>query len=549
MNRKTSNRLESLAQAFSQMPRAKKIRFAVLGAVFLGHVFLISFTPQFGAFFAGFKLSDFQVGEPAPRDMYADKDITYIDEEATALRKEAVARLVSPVFIINEELGNRSLQRFTDFSSVFAEARTKSSSAEKIFLELQASQPGVFAFDQIETMLKVGNTLANLNESRLLLETILERGVVALLGEAVGAATDTVEIIRDTDRDTARKVVPADSVVEITRVDEAIRGELVNLGVEEKNHGVIIDIVSAFVEENAFFDGELTEKRRQAAIADVNPVVGKLIRGERIAQSGMPVTEEDMRKLGALAKYSATVSVSRVVGSCFLVLLLYALAIILISHLVSKSELNDSKFLLVLSVSLLYTVLAVLLTRIDSLNIDVPMSVFLPTALFTMILAILVDQRVSVVMGLVLALSLLPLNDMDPFPTLFAFFAGIAGTIVVGGARKRLDLVRATIFLALASAGLMGALSVLKSLGASGILASLGWGFLNGFVCGILNLGLLPFFEHMMNAATHFRLMELSDLNSPIMNRMLTLAPGTYSHTVTVANLAESACRDIGANP
>jgi hypothetical protein len=42
--------------------------------------------------------------------------------------------------------------------------------------------------------------------------------------------------------------------------------------------------------------------------------------------------------------------------------------------------------------------------------------------------------------------------------------------------------------------------------------------------------------------------MELADLNSPILKRLLTVAPGTYSHSVTVANLAESACRDIGAN-
>jgi len=64
----------------------------------------------------------------------------------------------------------------------------------------------------------------------------------------------------------------------------------------------------------------------------------------------------------------------------------------------------------------------------------------------------------------------------------------------------------------------------------------------------MLVLGFLPLLEQALNATTTFRLMELADLNSPILKRLLAVAPGTYSHSVTVANLAESACQEIGAN-
>jgi hypothetical protein len=74
------------------------------------------------------------------------------------------------------------------------------------------------------------------------------------------------------------------------------------------------------------------------------------------------------------------------------------------------------------------------------------------------------------------------------------------------------------------------------------------WGTLNGFLCGILALGFLPVFELLLNAPTRFKLMELSDLNSPIFKRMLSQAPGTYTHSISVANLAETACEAIGAN-
>jgi putative nucleotidyltransferase with HDIG domain len=74
------------------------------------------------------------------------------------------------------------------------------------------------------------------------------------------------------------------------------------------------------------------------------------------------------------------------------------------------------------------------------------------------------------------------------------------------------------------------------------------WAALNGIVCGMLTIGFLPPLEHALNAVTPFRLMELSDLNAPTLRKLFLTAPGTYSHSLMVANLAEQACQDIGAN-
>jgi putative nucleotidyltransferase with HDIG domain len=71
---------------------------------------------------------------------------------------------------------------------------------------------------------------------------------------------------------------------------------------------------------------------------------------------------------------------------------------------------------------------------------------------------------------------------------------------------------------------------------------------LNGLVSGMMVAGVLPPLEHALNALTPFRLIELSDLNSPVLRRLFSAAPGTYSHSLMVANLAEAACQDIGAN-
>ena len=549
MSQRVPERIAAAFRRFRGKPRIQRTRIIVLGAAFLFHLLLIALTPQFGAFFSRFRLADFEIGGVAPRDLYADKDITYINADATLLRREAVASLVSPVFVINEDLSRRSLQRFTDFSVLFAEARTKSSSAANVYLEVQAHQPGLFSLDQITRVLETGNVLANLNESRLVLDLVLNRGVVGDLASIGDSGSDTFEVIREIDGDRSRSIVPASSIVALSSIRETTYSELVARSVDEKNHQVISDIVVAFAEENAFYEPALTADRREQALKEVDPVVSKLIKGERIARMGMIVSQDDMKKISALAEYSTTVNFSRVIGSAFFVILLYTFAFFLLSPPISRDRLLDRNVLLLVGISILHTGLAVALTRITGLNIDVPFSVFLPTALLSMLISILINQRTSVVISLMIGLSLLPLSNMDPYPALFAFFSGLAATFVVGEAQKRLDLIRATVFLAFAGALIMGVLSILKNLDLSRILVAFGWGFLNGFVCGILTLGILPFLEHLMNASTPFRLIELSDLNSSIMKRMLTLAPGTYGHSVAVANLAESACREIGANP
>lgn len=72
--------------------------------------------------------------------------------------------------------------------------------------------------------------------------------------------------------------------------------------------------------------------------------------------------------------------------------------------------------------------------------------------------------------------------------------------------------------------------------------------FANGFISSILALGLLPVLEHWLKTSTRFRLIELSDSNAPVLKNMLAKAPGTYIHSMNVANLAEMACQEIGAN-
>jgi hypothetical protein len=137
---------------------------------------------------------------------------------------------------------------------------------------------------------------------------------------------------------------------------------------------------------------------------------------------------------------------------------------------------------------------------------------------------------------------------MDSYTFLFAFISGVGGCAVVQKAEKRLDLIKAGIYLSIYSIIVISILGFLKINKPVDLFIVAFYGTINGFFSGILSLGFMPMLEHILNSPTHFRLMELSDLNSPVLKKMLSLAPGTYTHSISVANLAESTCTQIGAN-
>jgi putative nucleotidyltransferase with HDIG domain len=178
-----------------------------------------------------------------------------------------------------------------------------------------------------------------------------------------------------------------------------------------------------------------------------------------------------------------------------------------------------------------------------------PASVAVPTALVVMLPAILINSRLALMLALTLPLGAFLSGSFDTQSYIFSLVSGIVAARSLHGAEKRMDLIKAGLIIAAANLVAMIAVLLWQRLPASSYPSSLFWAAFNGLASGMLVLGFLPPLEHALNAATSFRLIELSDLNTPILRRLFTVAPGTYSHSIMVANLAETACQDIGANP
>ena len=163
-------------------------------------------------------------------------------------------------------------------------------------------------------------------------------------------------------------------------------------------------------------------------------------------------------------------------------------------------------------------------------------------------MAILTDRRAALIFVTVQAVFIFFVLDFHAQAFFMTLFTGYGACLVIEGAEKRIDLIKGGLYLALVEIVLLGVLFLVFPLPFKTMLLSFTVAALNGIISGFLSLTILPLFEHMLNACTTFRLQELSDLNAPLLKRMLALAPGTYAHSMNVANLAETGCRNIGSD-
>jgi putative nucleotidyltransferase with HDIG domain len=181
---------------------------------------------------------------------------------------------------------------------------------------------------------------------------------------------------------------------------------------------------------------------------------------------------------------------------------------------------------------------------------NVPVSALeysVPVALGGLLLAVLFNSRLAFAGALAISIltSLLASAELRFF--LHSFVGSLTAIFALVGQKSRATLLKAGALVGLANLYSIVAWSFL-----SGATGSLGFdllcGLINGLFVAILALGLLPLFEYLFQVATDFRLIELCNMNHPLLKQMILKAPGTYHHSMLVGTLAESAGEAIGAN-
>ena len=494
--------------------------------------------------------SDFETGRVADRDVIAEYTLSYIDEKATQERLEAQGHLVPAVFRFSANTGNSVENSWKEFCSFTDNLEDEGVSSASMQLAVQAEYPARFSAGTIASFLEDPDRGQYRYYGLKILTAIMEKGVFALKAVDLGGYNpDMVEVLVSLGDRTERERVNFNSIVTLDNVSEAITQAADPGEFSDEFNALAPDLLGPFVSENVFFSREDTLQRVAEAKDRVSPVINTIDKGKRIIRKGFVITGDEMLELQALKAALPRKDPRNIIGLVLLLALMYVLFIHLqAGRQVLGRELPPSESCLLFILVCLYLAGAGLIKNLIPPASNFPVSLFLPTAFPVMILAVFSGPYLALVMALAFPLCACLAGFFDISSCIFALISGAAASAVLRTAEKRMDLIRAGV--AIAAANCLGIIVILllHSVSVSEYPRMLFWAVLNGFVSGMLLIGALPPLEHALNAATAFRLIELSDLNAPILRKLFTTAPGTYSHSIMVATLAEQACQDIGAN-
>jgi len=178
------------------------------------------------------------------------------------------------------------------------------------------------------------------------------------------------------------------------------------------------------------------------------------------------------------------------------------------------------------------------------------LSVYLiPFAIGAILITVLFDLETGIISSLAISLVIGVIQNFNFSTTLICFLASTTASLSVQTVHKRSDFYRSMLYLLVMYIFTIYIMEALKFSHSEHIVAQLGFGVINSILAPILAMGILPIFETMFNITTDLTLLELSDMNHPLLRRLALEAPGTYHHSIVVGNLCEKAAEAIGANP
>lgn len=320
---------------------------------------------------------------------------------------------------------------------------------------------------------------------------------------------------------------------------------LVSITVSETQANLIVALVGQLIRPNSFYNEERTREARAAKSVSVPPVTRSFAQGQIVVRAGTVVTEADLEALTQLRLLQPSDQRLRIVAGAALAVVLVSLLTFLFIRRTSPVLLADPGrmvligvlFLLFLSGGRLYDVQDAFLGHLY------------PAAAFTLIVVGIAGASAAVALtGALAALTGVMIGQSLEYSALIGL-GGLAGVLALRRTERLNAYFTAGLVIGVANVA-VGLIFALTQRGSEPFraLTTVPAGLLNGGMAAGVGLVGLYLASHLLNLPTSIKLLELSQPGQPLLQRLLREAPGTYQHSLQVANLAELAAERIGAN-
>lgn len=551
----------ALEQLRTWAGRGPVLRYSVLAVVCLASAGLMTD-------FSGPPDLDLDEGDVAPYDVVAPIAYAFRDQTATDQRQQLAERLVNPVY----EADLTTLKRLESRVAQAFDMARRRSAAEPV-----GDRGGEAVVNDFLAALDLKLEPADVRAIALGGFSVdAEDMTLELLGVAMrrNVVTDHADLPSPARAITVRNLLGGEAIDEVViedfgqiRTPEEAR-QSVTLYVLERFAGSrqpevvksAAAIARAGVRPNFRFD-PVTTGQRQARARDQVPAVDVQVRrGTRIVRTGDVVAAGQAQMLDALA--SSYQGGGRLMFGSWLayVVMILGTALGFARATIRKfSQRDEDLFAMggvlvaVLGVSrvLSATAAAYVFPGLDASGF----ALLAPVAAGAMIVRVLVNSESALIWTLVAALCCAAMTDQTALSAVYYLLTALAAAAGVGQARERLAVVRAGLQAGVLGAGAVVLTALVRSQGPgtssvpdfASVLTLVSVAFGAGFLNAALALLAIPAFE-IFGFTTDYKLLELSNLNHPLLRQLMLRAPGTYHHSVIVGSLSEAACEAIGAN-
>ncbi|MDK0741077.1 HD family phosphohydrolase [Clostridium perfringens] len=451
---------------------------------------------------------DLKVGDIPKSDIKAHREI--IDESATEARKKEAEEKVDKQYSLRTDVQKQSEEKIKGFFSsvekVLAQDKPEEEKAKLIprapFKITDAQANKIASMNEQSTKKLESVCIDGLNKAY---EAPIEDGNEQDLKEAKKEYTDFI------------------SSSDLSDSEKAIALNFVNV-----------------VEPNFFYDKEKTDELIKETLKQVPPVMIK--KNQIVVSEGEPVTAHQLELLGTLGLLSDSAS------ALYIYIALGGLVIIVMylqyGYIHKYYPTINKEFSKIVMISIL-NVFPVILARLFGMMSNY----IIPLACMPMLITLLLNYKISLVFSMLNVILIGGAVGFNPNIIILAILNVVLGGTLLRKMQQRNDILYSSITVAVLSSILTFSVGTLTTNNFMEILADSTFAAAGAILSGILTIGVLPFFESTFDIVTNAKLLELSNPNNPLLKKLLMEAPGTYHHSILVANLAELAAEQVGGNP
>lgn len=535
----------------SDKPEFIWIRWVIVGIL---SFILVLFFPRVESF----QLSDLKEGSISSRRIVAPFDFEILKSKTQYQYDRALAiQNILPVFYLDKSAKERSLKKLHEFTRIITQYRAfvahHKMDRTTAIDSLQKHYPQIpLRVEQWEMLLNPSFPSQDFEQFWELLQNgvveILDKGLLNMSKSEIESVNHNVLLANGK----TSGPISAEKLYDFTDARTKIYSLLKQSVPENKKLASLgSELVPWILEPTWVTDSNAYKERIREIEAKVPLSSGFVYENERIVDQHERITPEIYQKLVSLSQKLAEKrleekGLQRVLPYAVKLLLVWSLLflIAMYTYFERPELLKNPKSIFLFSIVVLFVSGGTFLLRHYNGS-----EYLVPVAMGSMLLASLFDAKIGFAGTVFLSVLCGAIWGNAFYLTMISLIVGTVSIIVIRRVRTRTRLIEAVILmmgtyvLSLTLVGLFMHFPTIE------ILKAWRFGAFNGLVTPILVYGLLALFESVFDVITDFSLLELSNLNHPLLKRLSVEAPGTYHHSIVVGNLAEAGARAVGANP